>query len=125
MTRIPSLRELDPARTDAGYWHRLHMRIVAAAAPELARRRARGSVPGLVLEWSRAVVPAALLAAMMAGILLLQDGPDAPADRLTAASGVAVEELIEGAAGDFMEPAVASLETDEDGGTVWLAGGSF
>lgn len=127
MTRMPPLNDLDPAREDPGYWHRLHRRIVDAAGPELARRRRNhASVPVLVLEWSRTVVPAALLAATVAGLLLLRGAPDTPStDTFAVAPGVSVDELIEERDRDFMEPAVGSAETAGGGVAVWFAGGSF
>ncbi len=127
MTPTPSLKDLDPARHDPGYWHRLHRRIIDTAGPELARRRRmNASVPVLVLEWSRTVVPAALLAATVAGLLLLRGAPEAPSpDRFAVAPEISVDELIEERGGDFMEAAVGAPETSADGGIVWFAGGGF
>ncbi len=122
MNRIPMLDALDPGRDDPGYWHRLHRNVMAAVAPELARRRmlARSTVPELVHSWSRTLVPASLLAAVVAGFLLVQapTGPSAATDR-------AVEQLAEGPAEALLEPMLASPGTGGDDGSVWFAGSGF
>lgn len=72
-SKVP-LEILDPARRDPNYWGRFQDRVMKAAAPELARRRARGevvTVSDLVLSWGRLLVPSALLAATVAGILMV------------------------------------------------------
>ena len=75
-SRIP-LEALDPEREDPGYWARLQRRIVSAAALELARRRRMDqlTVSGVLSSWSRTVVPAALMAAALATLLLLREAP--------------------------------------------------
>lgn len=115
-----SLEELDPERRDPGYWHRLRRSILAAAAPELARRRAveELTVSGVLLSWSRTVVPAALLAATLAGLLLLRQppasGPSSPA---------AVEEFL---VGDLQEEPFPVLFQEGEAGAVTFASlGSF
>jgi len=71
---------IDPERTDPGYWPRFHGWVMAAAGAELARRRpARATVEDVVLSWWRALVPAAVVAVLLAVALLLRDAPaDAP-----------------------------------------------
>lgn len=68
---------LDPGRADPGYWRRVQRRVVAAAGFELARRRvrARVSVEEVVLSWWRALVPAAVCAALLAMGMLLSEPP--------------------------------------------------
>ncbi len=86
------LRSLDPGQDDPGYWHRFHSEVMAAAEMELARRRVASlSVSGVLLSWSRAVVPAAAVAALVAGVLLL---PPAPVPEAAASLGLGVEEIL-------------------------------
>ena len=75
MELASALELLDPERSDPGYWMRFRSRVMRLAGPELARRRLMGepSLPDVVMSWSRAVVPAAMLAAALAGIVLLRD----------------------------------------------------
>lgn len=89
------LRALDPERVDPGYWARLHRRIMEAAAPELARRRALRDVTldEVMSSWARTVVPTALLAAAVAGLVLLQ-GSEGQTD--VARSADVEEALLEG-----------------------------
>lgn len=71
---------LDPALGDPRYWTRFRTRVLRRAAPELARRRLVSyvSVGDVVLSWARAVVPAAVLAAALAGVVLLKDRTPVP-----------------------------------------------
>lgn len=118
-SRIP-LEELDPARRDPGYWHRLRRKILAAAAPELARRRALEglTVSGVLASWSRAVVPAALLAATLAGLLLLRQPQTTPGP-----SPAAVDELL---VGDLEEgPFPILFEEGEASGVSFASLGRF
>lgn len=72
------LAELDPGRSDPTYWVRFHRDAVVGARGVLARRRRVGdlTLTGTMSAWSRAVLPAALLAAALAGLLLAR--PAAP-----------------------------------------------
>ena len=72
-----SLEPLDPASGDPGFWLRFHSRVMGDAQAELARRRMTGEigVVDVVFAWRRALVPMALLAAAMAGILILGHQP--------------------------------------------------
>jgi anti-sigma factor RsiW len=74
--RLP-LESLDPASKDPGFWLRFHGRVMGDAESELARRRMMGeiSVADVVFAWRRALVPMVLLAAAMAGILILGHEP--------------------------------------------------
>lgn len=72
--RIP-LEPLDPGSADPGYWARFEREALARATEELARRLAAHGVmaPGvgeLLVSWWRSLVPAALVAAVLAGFLL-------------------------------------------------------
>ena len=112
MTRRDSLSPfevLDPGSGDPGFWERFHRRVMASAGPELARR---GVTPGLTVfevlqSWGRAVVPVALMAATLAGILLVQgDSGLQPAPMMT------VEEFLDASLGGDPIPA-ALLSADE------------
>ncbi len=71
---------LDPALGDPSYWTRFRARLLRSAAPELARRRltADVSMGDVFLSWARAVVPAAMLAAALAGIALVRERAPTP-----------------------------------------------
>ena len=69
--RLP-LGSLDPASGDTRYWERFHDRVMKAAGAELARRRALPlTVSGVLLSWSRLLVPGAAVAAVVAGLILI------------------------------------------------------
>ena len=67
---------LDPASRDPNYWLRFRTWVMNGATLELARRRmmAQLTVGDVVHSWARALVPTALLAAVLAGILLWRVG---------------------------------------------------
>lgn len=95
--RVP-LEVLDPGTVDPGYWIRFHGRVMAGARDGLARRRMAGewSIAEVVFQWRKTLVPLALVAAALAGILVLgheeSNSPFSP---------VALEDaLIQGLAGD-------------------------
>lgn len=74
-----SLDALDPANGDPGYWERFQAGVMRAAGPELRRRRARGevvTVTDVILSWGRMAVPAALVAATAAGMLITPRSPE-------------------------------------------------
>jgi hypothetical protein len=66
---------LDPSLDDETYWARFRVRVMTRAADELFRRRIAAdiSVVGVMEGWSRTLVPAAAIAAVMAGFILLSD----------------------------------------------------
>ena len=76
MVLAETLGALDPATGDPGYWLRFRGWVLTEAAGELARRRlmAELTVADVLTSWSRAIVPTALLAAVMAGLLLMRSG---------------------------------------------------
>lgn len=66
--------ELDPAR-DPQRWETLISAIVEAAGPELARRRGKADLPGLLLQWARpALATAATVALLASAAALLRGG---------------------------------------------------
>jgi len=92
---------------------------MTGAAGELARRRvmAELTVSEVLTSWSRTVVPTALLAAAIAGIMLLQAG-DAPSAR-----HVGVEELL---VSEVSSETVATLLFDNGAeGVVMFASDGF
>ncbi len=103
------LRELDPQQGDDRYWSRFQVRIMEAAAPALAarRERARMTVGGVFLSWSRLVVPATVTAAAVAALILLQGGPTEEV-----AVEVGVEELL-WSAEEEADPLPAFLRTEQ------------
>ncbi len=93
---------LDPSIDDPSYWARFRVRVMTRAADELFRRRlaADVSVVGVVGGWSRTLVPAAAMAAVLAGFILLSD--------YRAATGTAdVEEIL---LADLVDPVVPNLD---------------
>ena len=66
---------LDPASGDPHYWLRFRASVMGDAARALAHRRllAELTVSDVLTSWGRAVVPAALAAAV-AGLMLLRAG---------------------------------------------------
>jgi len=75
-----ALHHIDPASQDPRYWLKFRAWVMNGAALELARRRmiAQMTVGDVVHSWARALVPTALLAAVLAGILLWRFGPVPP-----------------------------------------------
>jgi len=75
--QAPNLAVLDPGLDDPGYWPRFLSLVMERASGELSRRRlaAEVGVTDLLQSWSVPVMRAALIAAVIAGVLLLRDGP--------------------------------------------------
>ncbi len=71
------LAVLDPGLDDPGYWSRFLSHVMARAADELSRRRlaAEVGVADTLQSWSLTVIRAAVIAAAIAGVLLLWDRP--------------------------------------------------
>jgi hypothetical protein len=69
-----ALAALDPTTMDPNYWLRFRAWVVDNAAPELARRRlaAELTVGDVMTSWARMVMPTAILAAALAGLMLLR-----------------------------------------------------
>ena len=72
-----NLTILDPGLVDPGYWLRFRSLVMARADAELSKRRlaAEVGVVDFLQSWSRTVIRAALIAAAIAGVLLLRDRP--------------------------------------------------
>jgi hypothetical protein len=75
-----ALFHIDPASEDPKYWLRFRTWVMNGATLELARRRmiTQMTVGDVVHSWARALVPTALLAAVLAGILLWRVGSVPP-----------------------------------------------
>lgn len=86
-------RELDPERSEPGYWAIFQLRTTALAEPELERRRARAgtTVPGVLTSWSRTVVPLATAAAAVAIMMIVaEEGTSEPEPEPAVATAEAV-----------------------------------
>ncbi len=75
--QAPDLAVLDPGLDDPGYWPRFLSLVMERTSGELSRRRlaAEVGVTDFLQSWSVTVIRAALIAAAIAGVLLLRDGP--------------------------------------------------
>lgn len=104
------LRSVDPAGVDANYWLRFQSWVLKSAAPELARRRLMANVTmaDVLVGWARAVVPTAVAAALIAGMLLLR--PLGTGDEI--ATAASVEELLVAGMEDQTIPATLVDEDD-------------
>jgi hypothetical protein len=116
------LESLDPGSGEPSYWIRFHSSVMASAREELARRRMTQelSIPEVVFQWRKPLVPLSLLAATLAGIFVL--GHEEPGDVM---SPVALEEaLLEGVDGDPI-PTVLARTAELDETAFLAAGGGF
>jgi hypothetical protein len=115
-----ALQFMDPATDDPNYWLRFRSWVMKNAATELARRRlvAELTMGDVVTSWARAVVPTALAAATVAGLVLLRGeavaGTPVP---------VGVEELL--VVGLEEEAIPSALAADEATAFVALAAETF
>ncbi len=68
---------LDPGLDDPGYWPRFLSAVMLRATDELSRRRLAAELGAgdFLQTWSPTVIRGALIAAAIAGVLLLWDGP--------------------------------------------------
>ncbi len=75
--QAPDLAVLDPGLDNPEYWPRFLSVVMERASGELSRRRlaAEVGVTDFLQSWSVTVIRAALIAAAIAGVLLLRDGP--------------------------------------------------
>jgi hypothetical protein len=96
-----ALAMIDPASGDPNYWLRFRSWVLSGASRELARRRmmAQLTVGDVVGSWARTLVPTALLAAVLAGVVLWRTGTPLP---------VSVEELLVSEIRGQTIPAMAS-----------------
>lgn len=105
--RVP-LGILDPGYDDPGYWRRFQRRVMEAAQPVLAgRHRARATLGGVMVSWSRMILPATLAAAVVAVLLLVGEGPTPQAESIAS-----VEDVL-GLPTDGEEPLPSFLHSDE------------
>ena len=77
-----ALRSFDPGLNDPGYWSRFGNVVLAGAAQELSRRKdlASMTVSEVLVGWARTLVPTALVAAAVAGLVLMKStAPTGPA----------------------------------------------
>ena len=82
MELAEAFRSLDPAVDDPNYWLRFRGWVMTGAARELARRRlmAQLTVGDVLTSWARTVVPTAVLAAALAGLLMLRSAESPGSD---------------------------------------------
>lgn len=117
-----NLEPLDPGSVDPGFWIRFHRSVMSRTSGELARRRMTQelSIPEVVFQWRKPLVPLALLAATLAGVFVL--GHEEPGPVL---SPVALEEaLVDGLAGDPI-PTVLARTAELDETAFRTSGGGF
>jgi hypothetical protein len=88
-----ALGTLDPAEGAPGYWGDFKRTVMLAARPELVRRQrlADLTVSEVVFSWSRALVPAAVMAAATAGFLIVRANETGPFVRLEEALSEGIE----------------------------------
>ena len=113
------LESVDPASADPNYWLRFQSWVLKNAAPELARRRLMTELTlgDVMTSWARALIPTAVLAAALAGLILFRGEP-APAPL-----SVGVEELL--VAGVEGATIPVTLAADEAGSPVVFAAEGF
>jgi hypothetical protein len=102
-------RLVDPTTRDANYWLRFRAWILKRAAPELARRRQMAdlTVGEVLTAWSRALVPTAVAASLVAALLLFQGEPTPPE------VAIGLEELLtEGLEEEIFPAALESAEAE-------------
>ena len=119
MELAETLGLLDPAHGDPNYWLRFRAWVLKNAAAELARRRLMHelTVADVMTSWARAVVPTAILAATLAGLLLMRGQSVPPAQP------VGIEELLVSEVEGQTIP--AALAPQETGGAVAFAAEIF
>ena len=120
MELASALAFVDPATRDPNYWLRFQSWVMGRAAGELARRRLMAdlTVGDVLSAWARTVVPTAVFAAVVAGLLLLKAGSVVSPARAT------VEDLLLVGVEDEAFP--AALSSDEDAASaVAFAGERF
>ena len=108
MERRVRLEILDPGYRDPSYWPWFQNRVMENARPHLEyRRRTQVTIEGVMLSWSRLILPATVAAAAIAGAVLLRQ------TQVPEAQDVAgVEEVLRLLA-DGEEPLPSFLHSDE------------
>jgi hypothetical protein len=91
MELAAALAALDPGSHEPTYWARFGDWVMSEAGAELTRRRSarRVTVADVLSSWARTVVPTALAAAAVAGLVLLRAAPPIPGPE-----AMGVEELL-------------------------------
>jgi hypothetical protein len=107
MALAEALEVLDPASRDPNYWFRFRGWVMTGASRELARRRLMVdlTVGDVLTSWARTVVPTAVLAAALAGMILMRGGVSAEAHP------IGVEELLVSEIPSETVPVLLSPET--------------
>jgi len=121
MELASALAFVDPAGVDPNYWLRFQSWVMARAGHELARRRMMTDLTiGEVLSgWARAVVPTAVIAAIIAGFVLLRAAP------VTVPARATVEDLLLVGLEDETIPATLTSDEDAAAEAVAFAGERF
>jgi hypothetical protein len=121
MAVAEALGRLGPAAEDPNYWMRFKARVMRSAGSELARRRlmADVTVGDVLISWARAVVPTAMLAAALAGLVLVRAH-----DAQTTATARVEELLVAGMENDAI-PTTLSRNERENGTQVAFAAERF
>lgn len=119
MELASALAFVDPATRDPNYRLRFQSWVMGRAAGELARRRLMAELTiGEVLSgWARAVVPTAVIAAVVAGLVLIKTTP------VTTPARATVEDLLLVGVEDEAFP--AALSGDDEASAVAFAGERF
>jgi len=91
MELAAALAALDPGSHEPTYWARFGDWVLSEAGAELTRRRSvrRVTVADVLSSWAHTVVPTALAAAAVAGLVLLRAAPP-----MTGPEAIGVEELL-------------------------------
>jgi hypothetical protein len=118
MELAEALAVLDPARGDPNYWLRFCSWVMGGAARELSRRRlmAQLTVGDVMQSWARTVVPTAVAAALLAGLLLIRSSA------LSAPLPIGVEELL---VSEIQGETIPMMLEAEDAGAVAFASEIF
>ncbi|MEX2465392.1 MAG: hypothetical protein WD995_00695 [Gemmatimonadota bacterium] len=107
MELYTALRAFDPGDADPGYWTRFSDRVLSGAGTELDRRRhvASMTIGDVLAGWARTLVPTAMLAAALAGVVLVRGQVvDSP-------PGLSIEELLVSELQGLTIPQIASPDT--------------
>lgn len=119
MRLAEALAALDPTSRDPNYWFRFRAWVLRSASRELARRRlmAQLTVGDVMESWARTVIPTAVLAAALAGVLLIRGATLSEPGPVTADELIVTE--VEG------ETLPMMLESDDAGGAMAFASEIF
>jgi hypothetical protein len=116
------LKAMDPGSKDPGFWIRFHGKVMSQAREGLARRKmtAEWTIPEVVFQWRRTLVPLTLLAATLAGIFAMgHEEPTATAPVL------ALEEALTDDLGGEPIPTILGRTVELDEVAFLTAAGGF